>query len=149
MALADALDSAIGYAFSVTIDGIEVPKVIEVSGIKLEVDKISNAQQMKDGKFDTRQYIGRRKPGSFTVTRGLTDSTTVTDWLKTVMQGDMKGARKTAEVTIYNLKGESLRRINFRDCWVASVELSTMKAAGTEVLTEKFTVNWDEMEFAS
>ena len=69
------------------IDGIEVPKVIEVSGLKTEVDKIELKQQTKDGKYVVRQMIGRQKAGEITVTRGLTDSKTITDWLKKVIGG--------------------------------------------------------------
>lgn len=149
MPLADAMDMATAYSFSVSIDGIEVPYVIEVSGLKAEVDMVTYAEQAKDGKFVTRQVMGRTKPASFTVTRGLTDSKTVTDWLKTVMQGDLKGARKTAEVCIYTSDGQPLKRLNFRNCWIKDVELGgALKAGSTEPLTEKFTVCWDEMEYA-
>jgi phage tail-like protein len=149
MPLADAMDMATAYSFSVSIDGVEVPYVIEVSGLKAEVDMVTYNQQAKDGKYVSRQVMGRSKPGTFTVTRGLTDSKTVTDWLKSVMQGDIKGARKTAEVVVYTSDGQQLRRLNFRNVWVKDVELGgSLKAGSTEPLTEKFTVAWDEMEYA-
>ena len=40
-----------------------MPRVIEVSGLKTEVDKIELKQQTKDGKYVVRQLIGRPKPG--------------------------------------------------------------------------------------
>jgi phage tail-like protein len=149
MPLADAMDMATAYSFSVSVDGIEVPYVIEVSGLKAEVDMVSYQEQAKDGKYVARQVMGRPKPGQFSVTRGLTDSKTVTDWLKSVMQGDIKGARKTAEVCIYTSDGQQLKRLNFRNVWIKDVELGgSLKAGSTEPLTEKFTVCWDEMEYA-
>jgi len=149
MPLADAMDMATAYSFSVSIDGVEVPYVIEVSGLKAEVDMVTYNQQARDGKYVTRQVMGRNKAGTFVVTRGLTDSKTVTDWLKSVMQGDIKGSRKTAEVVIYTSDGQQLRRLNFRNVWVKDVELGgSLKAGSTEPLTEKFTVAWDEMEYA-
>ena len=149
MALADPLDLLTSYAFSVSIDGVQVPHVIEVSGLKAEVDMVTYQQQTKEGKYIARQMMGRQKPGQFTVTRGLTDSKTITDWLKAVMQGDLKGARKTAEVVVYTSDNQALRRMNFRNVWVKDVEVGgSLKAGSTEPLTEKFTVCWDEMEFA-
>jgi phage tail-like protein len=149
MPLADPLDMATSYAFSVSIDGVQVPQVIEVSGLKNEVDVVSYQEQTKDGKYVSRQVMGRPKPGQFVVTRGLTDSKTITDWLKAVMGGDLKGARKTAEVVLYTSDGAPLRRLNFRNVWVKDVEIGgSLKAGSTEPLTEKFTVCWDEMEFA-
>jgi phage tail-like protein len=143
MALGD-FDNSPANAFTVTIDGIEVPRVIEVSGLKTEVDKIELKQQTKDGKYVVRQLIGRPNAGELTVTRGLTDSKTVSDWLKTVMEGDVAGARKTAAVALLDYKGETLKTYNFVNCWVKSVELNSLKAGATEQATEKFVICYDE-----
>jgi phage tail-like protein len=146
MALADAFDSSPAYAFKVTIDGIELPKVTEVSGLKNEVDKIEMKQQLADGKYVARQLIGRAKTGEFTVTRGLTDSKTVTDWLNVVMKGDVAGARKTASIELLDYEGGTIKKYEFRNCWVRSVEVNSLKAGATEQATEKFTVCFDESE---
>lgn len=144
MPLADPFDSAPANAFKVKIDGIQIPKVVEVSGLKSEVDKIELKQQTEDGKYVVRQLIGRRKAGEFNVTRGLTDSKTITDWLKTVMEGDVAGSRKTASVELLDYKGETIKTYNFVNCWVRSVELGSLKAGAAEQATEKFTICYDE-----
>ena len=144
MALGD-FDNSPANAFTVTIDGIEVPRVIEVSGLKTEVDKIELKQQTKDGKYVVRQLIGRPKAGELTVTRGLTESSTVTDWLKKVMEGDVAGARKTAAVSLLDYKGETLKTYNFVNCWVQKVEVNALKAGAAEQATEKFVMCYDEV----
>lgn len=149
MGLPDAMDLAPAYSFSVTIDGVEVPYVMEVSGLKSEVDKVAYQHQAADGKFITRQMMGRTKPGEFTVKRGLTDSATITDWLTQIMNGDLAGARKTAAVKIMTSDGVPVKTLNYRNCWIKDVEVGgTLKAGSTEPMTETFTVCWDEMEFA-
>jgi phage tail-like protein len=148
MPLPDPLDSSAANGFRVKIDGVQVPKVMEVSGVKNEVDKIEMKQQTDDGKYVVRQLIGRQKPGEFTVTRGLTDSKTVTDWLKTVMEGDVTGARKTASVELLDYKGQTIKTYNFVNCWVRSVEVGSLKAGAAEQATEKFTVCFDEATVA-
>ncbi len=149
MALPDQFDLATAYAFSLTIDGVQIPHIMEISGLKIEVDKVAYQQQAQDGKFITRQMMGRQKAGEFKVKRGLTDSKTVTDWLKMVYEGKLSTARKTAEVAIYTSDNQLLKRMNFRNVWVKDVELGgTLKAGSTEPLSESFTVCWDEAEFA-
>ena len=143
MALGD-FDNSAANGFTVTIDGLEVHRVIDVSVLKTEVDKIELKQQTKDGKYVVRQLIGRPKAGELTVTRGLTQSKTITDWLKTVMEGDVAGARKTAAVALLDYKGETLKTYNFVNCWVKSVELNSLKAGATEQATEKFVICYDE-----
>jgi phage tail-like protein len=146
MGLADDLDSSAANGFIVTIDGIQIPKVNEVSGLKQEVDKIELKQQTSDGKYVVRQLIGRAKPGEFTVTRGLTDSKTVTDWLKTVGEGDVAGARKNASVQLLDYQGAPIKTYEFTNCWVRSVEVNSLKAGASEQATEKFTVCFDEVK---
>ena len=148
MPLADALDSSSANGFRVKLDGIVLPKVSEVSGIKLETDKFDLKQQTDAGKYVARQMPGRGKPGQFVVTRGLTDSKTITDWLKVVMQGDVAGARKTASVEFLDYKGETIKTYNFVNCWVQSVEVNALKAGSAEQATEKFTVCYDEASVA-
>jgi phage tail-like protein len=148
MGLADPLDSSAANGFIVTIDGIQVPKVNEVGGLKIEVDKVELKQQTSDGKYVVRQLIGRAKAGEFTVTRGLTDSKTVTDWLKTVTQGDVAGSRKTASVQLLDYAGAPIKTLNFVNCWVRSVEINSLKAGAAEQATEKFTVCYDEVTVA-
>jgi phage tail-like protein len=139
-----SLDSSPAYAFRVKVDGIAIPKVTEVAGLKYEVDKIDHKQQTDDGKYVVRQMIGRQKPGEFTVTRGLTDSKTVSDWLKSVMKGDLAGSRKTASVEMLDYSGATLKTYSFTNCWVRSVEISGLKAGSTEQATEKFVICFDE-----
>ena len=144
----DPFDSSSANGFIVTIDGIEIPKVTEVSGLKTEVEKIELKQQTKDGKYVVRQLIGRAKPGELNVTRGLTDSKTVTDWLKKVMEGDVAGSRKTASVALLDYQGATIKTYNFVNCWVRSVEVNALKAGAAEQATEKFTVCYDESTIA-
>lgn len=145
MGLADPLDSSSANGFTVTIDGIQIPKVTEVSGLKMEVDKIEMKQQTDAGKYVVRQLIGRPKAGEITVTRGLTDSKTITDWLKTVAMGDVAGSRKTAAVALLDYQGAPIKTYNFTNCWVRSIEVNALKAGAAEQATEKFVVCYDEV----
>ena len=144
MALADALDSSSANGFRVKVDGIEIPKVTEVSGLTTEVDKIELKQQTADGKYVVRQMIGRPKPGALVITRGLTDSKTVSDWLKTVMEGDVAGSRKTASVELLDYQGTTIKTYSYINCWEQKVEINALKAGAAEQATEKFTVCYDE-----
>ena len=147
MALADSFDSSPAYAFKVTIDGIEIPKVTEVSGLKNEVDKIELKQQLADGKYVARQLIGRAKTGEFTVTRGLTESQ---DDLR-LAEGRHEGRRRRAPArtppsSCSTTRARTLKKYEFRNCWVRVVEINSLKAGATEQATEKFTVCFDESE---
>ena len=135
-------DSAVGYKFIFQIDGIQCPSVIDVSGLKLEVDKIESKTQSDSGVFIQSHMPGPQKSGEITVTRQLTDDKTITNWLNEVMKGDMSGSRKTAVVKILDLIGAPVKTYEFDQCWVKSVETSGFKAGGNEGMTEKFVMTY-------
>src|SRR5262245_58086041 len=112
------MDVGAGYGFKMSIDGIEVPRLMEVSGLKNEVDVIEIKQNTKDGKFSITKVMGRPKAGEVTVTRGLTQDKVVNDWLKQVMGGDISGVRKNASVTITDYANTPVKEFNLNNCWV-------------------------------
>lgn len=139
-------DPAVVHQFSVKVDGLEIPHVMEVSGLKGEVDKIEVKQQLSDGKFIIVNVPGQRKSGSIKVTRALTDNAAIQSWLDTVMQGDISGARKNVAVEIKDYKGSTVKTYEFQNCWVTSVEWSGMKAGGTEPTKETVDISYQEWQ---
>jgi phage tail-like protein len=139
-------DTAVAYSFLVKIDGIQMPQVMEVTGLKMSVGKIEIKQQTDAGLYKITNVPGRPESGQFTIKRGVTDSKTITDWLKQVMEGDVQGARKTATVEVLDYKGTTIKSYEFRNVMVTSVEMDPLKAGGTDTLTEKITCIYEESE---
>jgi phage tail-like protein len=140
------LDVGAGYGFKMTIDGIEVPRLMEVSGLSSEVDVIEIKQNEKDGKFSITKVMGRRKVGEVVITRGLTQDKAITDWLAKVMEGKISDSRKNAAITITDYANAPVKEYSLTNCWVKKVEVGTLKAGGTDVLQEKFTLVYEEMK---
>ena len=106
----EQFDNAPAYNFSVTIDGVQMPLVMEVSGVKMEVDKIETKQQVAaDGKYVTRQIPGRPKVGEFSITRGLTDSKAVLDWLKRRCRATWSALARPPQSTCSTTRARSSR----------------------------------------
>lgn len=143
-----ALDSAVAYTFMVKIDGVALPSVVSVSEISTEFETIDYKQQTADGKYVNRRLAGRTNGGEFTISRGMDSDKALSSWLTQVMNGDMTGARKTAEVTVLDLTGASIKTYTFFNCWIKSLKTGSLEAGGSSVLTEDFTVSFDTMTMA-
>ena len=142
----DKMDNAPAYSYSITIDGIDMPLVMEVGGLKMELEKIEAKQQVAaDGKYVVRQIPGRPKPGELTVTRGLGAAKNLTDWWAKVLEGDLQSARKTAAVRVHDHNNQIIKTFNFLNCWVRVLEVNSLKAGSTEQATEKATICFDEV----
>ena len=137
-------DAAVGYAFKFSVDGVECPSVIDVTGLKLEVDKIEVKSNTKDGKYIISHMPGRMKPGEITVTRQLDKSKTMVNWFEQAMKGLTTTARKSAKVEILATDETIVRTYEFKNVWCVSIETNEYKAGGTDAMTEKMVMTWTE-----
>ncbi|MGH3815047.1 MAG: phage tail protein [Pseudonocardiaceae bacterium] len=141
------LDKAVGHSFGLEIDGVQIKQIQEVSGLKMEQDVIELKQNMsQDGKYSIKKLPGRFKAGEVTFTRGLTDDTSFEKWIKDSRFGKMAAARKNGSVTVFDYEGKSLKRYKLTNCWPKSLEIGTMKAGDTSVLTEKLVVTYESLD---
>jgi len=145
MALAD-LDTAVGHSFGIEVDGVVIKQISEVSGLKLEQDVIELKQNTSDGKFMIKKLPGRPKAGEVTLTRGLTGDTSFEKWVKDSQFGKMGNVRKGGAVIVYDFEGTAIKRYKLTNAWPKSLEIGSLKAGDTSVLTEKLVVTFEQIE---
>jgi phage tail-like protein len=145
MALPD-LDSSVGHSFGLEFDGVVIKQIQEVSGLKMEQDVIELKENTQDGKYVIKKLPGRPKAGEITLTRGLTADTSFQKWIKSSHFGKMSDARKGGAVIIYDFEGAPIKRYKLTNAWPKSLEIGTMKAGDTSVLTEKLGVTYEGLE---
>jgi phage tail-like protein len=142
------LDTSVGHSFGLEVDGIAITAINEVSGLKMEQDVIELKQNMPDGKYVIKKLPGRPKAGEVTLTRGLTDNTSFADWVKDAQFGKMAAARKGGAIIVFDYEGKPIKRYNLTNAWPKSLEIGSLKAGDTSVLTEKLVVTYEKMEVA-
>ncbi len=139
-------DTAVGHSFGLEFDGIVIKQISEVSGLKIEQDVIELKHNTKDGKYVIKKLPGREKAGEVTLTRGLTDDKSFQEWVKNSQFGKMTDARKGGSIIVFDNKGDPLKRYKLTNAWPKSLEVGSMKAGATDVLTEKLTITFEKIE---
>ncbi len=145
MALPD-LDSSVGHSFGLEVDGVVIKQISEVSGLKLEQDVIELKQNTSDGKYVIKKLPGRPKAGEVTFTRGLTGDQSFEKWVKDSQFGKMSSVRKGGAVIVYDFEGTAIKRYKLTNAWPKSLEIGSLKAGDTSVLTEKLVVTYEQLE---
>lgn len=145
MAMAD-FDSTSGYSFGFEIDGIQIKSITEVSGLKMEQDVIELKENGPDGKYVIKKLPGRWKAGEVTLTRGLTDDQSFEKWVKDSQFGRMGDSRKGGAIIVYDFEGNPIKRYTLTNAWPKSLEIGSLKAGDTSVLTEKLVVTYERLE---
>ncbi|MCS7477618.1 phage tail protein [Umezawaea endophytica] len=145
MALPD-LDTSVGHSFGLEVDGVAIKQISEVSGLKMEQDVIELKQNTADGKYVIKKLPGRPKAGEVTLTRGLTGDNSFEKWVKDAHFGKMATARKGGAIIVYDYEGQAIKRYKLTNAWPKSLEIGSLKAGDTSVLTEKLVVTYEMME---
>lgn len=147
MALPD-LDSSVGHSFGLEVDGVVIKQISEVSGLKMEQDVIELKQNTSDGKYVIKKLPGRPKAGEVTLTRGLTGDQSFEKWVKDSQFGKMAAVRKGGAIIVYDFEGRPLKRYKLTNAWPKSLEIGSLKAGDTSVLTEKLVITYEHLEVA-
>jgi phage tail-like protein len=137
---------AVGHSLGLEVDGIAISKINEVTGLKMEQDVIELKQNTADGKVVIKKLPGRPKAGEVTLTRGLTADNSFDKWIKYVQFGKIDDARKNATVTVYDDKGQTIKRYKLTNSWPKGLEISSTKVGDTSVLTEKLVLTYERMD---
>jgi phage tail-like protein len=144
MALPD-FDSAVGHSFGLEIDGIIIKAIQEVSGLKMEQDTIELKANTPDGKYINKKLPGRPKSGEITLTRPMSGDTTFEGWIKKAHNGQLGDARKSGAIIVFDFEGTPIKRYVVDRMWAKSLELGTLKAGDTSVLTEKLVITYESL----
>lgn len=140
------LDTSVGHSFGLEVDGVAIKQISEVSGLKMEQDVIELKQNTPDGKYVIKKLPGRPKAGEVTLTRGLTADNSFEKWVKDAHFGKMGSARKGGAIIVYDYEGQPIKRYKLTNAWPKSLEIGSLKAGDTSVLTEKLVVTYEMME---
>ena len=145
MALPD-LDSGAGHSFGLEFDGVQIKSITEVSGLKMEQDVIELKENGADGKYLIKKLPGRWKAAEITLTRGLTADTNFEQWIKDSQFGKMNDVRRGGAIIVYDFEGNPLKRYKLTNAWPKSLEIGSLKAGDTSVLTEKLVICYEELQ---
>jgi phage tail-like protein len=141
-----ALDSGVGHSFGLEFDGVVINQIQEVTGLKMEQDVIELKENTADGKYVIKKLPGRPKAGEVTLTRGLIADNGFNQWVQTSQFGNMMGARKGGAIIVYDFEGAPIRRYKLTNAWPKSLEVGSLKAGDTSVLTEKLVLTYEGIE---
>jgi phage tail-like protein len=141
-------NSGHGATFGLQFEGITIKSITEVSGLKMEQDVIELKQNTADGKYIISKQPGRWKAGECTLTRGLTEDSSFDKWIKDSQFGKMADVRKGGSIIVYDYEGAEIKRYNMTNAWPKSLEIGSLKAGDTSVLTEKLVLTYERLEVA-
>lgn len=130
------------FRFQVEIDGIASSRFLECSGLGSEVAVI----EYREGGDPTavRKLPGRASYSDITLKRGITESTDLYNWHRSLLQGVID--RRNGSVKLLNDEGAEVVRWVFREAWPRKWEGPELNAMRNEVAIETFVLTCESIE---
>jgi|SRR5215207_2187299 len=139
-------DKGVGHSFGLEFDGITIKSINEVTGLKIEQDVVELKENGPDGKYQIRKLPGRPKVADITLTRGLSEDQSFEKWVKDSHFGKMADVRKGGAIIVFDYEGQPVKRYKLTNAWPKSLEIGSLKAGDTSVLTEKLILTCEMIE---
>jgi len=137
-------DAFLNNSFLVEIDGIGPVSFQSVEGIEASV-KIVDERDGNEG-IHRRKVPGLISFSNIILRRGLTKSSGLIDWFKTVMDG--KTERRSGSITILDESAQPLVRFEFRNAWPCRLKYSNLNALANDVAIEEVEIVIEDLAVA-
>ena len=125
------------FIFVLEIDSVEMGSFRKCSGIESETETIEYKEATKDGRMIIRKVPGAMKWSDITLERRIDETTSLWEWRKQVIEGDIDGARRNGSIVAKNSKQEEVARWNFEAGWPSKWTGAEFDAGANDVATEK------------
>ena len=79
----------------------------------------------------------------------MTDDNSFDKWVKDSQFGKMNDARKGGAIIVYDYEGKAVKRYKLTNAWPKSLEIGSLKAGDTSVLTEKLVLTYEKLRAES
>ncbi len=122
------------FRFRVEIDGITQAGFNECSF----GDSTTEMVEYREGTDQphSRKLSGQTKYGNVTLKWGLTDSTELYDWFRTVVDVGALDNRKNLAITMVDEAGNDKSRWELEECWPTKYDPTDFNAKGNDVAIE-------------
>ena len=143
MATGDRTDPYRGYNFKIEIDNTEVAGFSEASGLTFDTDPVEY-REGTDIPLHVRKLTGLRKFGNLSLKRGITNSTSLWDWYKNVLNGVPD--RRNGAVILRDEEHNDVMRWEFENGWISKWEGPTLNATSNDVGIEGIEICVERVE---
>jgi phage tail-like protein len=134
-------DPLVGFQFGIDFKGANITGYFtECSGLESETEVVEHKVVGEKGQAIVQKVPGRLKFGNITLKRGITDNMQIWTWREKVEQGNIKEARVTGSIIMYDYNFQEVARWTVKEAWPSKVSGPQFKTDGNEYGVEELTL---------
>ena len=128
---------------SVSINGVPVPGVRNVTGMNALQDSVTQRESGRSGQNGPlRTSTGTQ--GTIVITRDWTNSSELQQWHKNVKAG--KQDRRSVSITFFNNADQPVKTVILKNCWPIEYEPPSEAQQKTGIAKEKIELTYESLQ---
>jgi phage tail-like protein len=128
------------FSFHVELDGVDIGRFKEASGVESETEIIEYKEVTKDGKMVIRKVPGAMKWADITLKKSIDTSRDLWEWRLEVEEGDIDSARRDGSIVLYDSTHAEVARWNFMSGWPSKWKGADLNAGEDQIAVEEITI---------
>jgi phage tail-like protein len=133
--------------FRLTLGGKESAGVFrEISGLDNESDVVEHKFVNEQGQQTVRKVVGATKWSNLSLKRGVDEDSTLWNWRRQVIEGDIDGARTDGQIQLLDYKGQVISTYKFLQGWPIKYSGGTLSATSNEAALEEIQICHEGLE---
>lgn len=124
------------FNFILEIDGITQASFKECSGLSISTEAVDYREGGDN--LGVKKLVGKTTYSEITLKWGMTDSTEMWEWRKSVLDGSIE--RKNGSIVLLDQTGTEKVRWNFVSAWPSKWEGPSLDATANDVALETLTI---------
>lgn len=133
--------------FVITADRMSEISFSELSGITSEVEVSDYMASNRLGVSLSKQF-GKTKPATVVLKRGVDQDLALWTWHQEVLAGQAT-ARRSCSLMLLDIAGVIKQTYNLLNAWPSKLEISGMKAGGSEASIATVTLTCEQIDIAA
>lgn len=138
-------DPYLACNFRVEIPGIATASFSEVSGLEVEI-AVAEYREGNNKQNSVRKLAGLSKFSDITLKRGITDDSSLWNWINSASQGSI--SRQTMSIVLLDELHNDVIRWNLVNAWPRKWSGPVFNAKSNEVALETLVISYERLERA-
>lgn len=132
--------------FGISVDGVQIASFSELQGITTKVDVIEHRESTENG-VRIMKIPGATAPeGEVKFKMAMGTNLEMNGWLEAAQSGMMDQARKSCSLVMYDAENKPVARFYLENAWPSKCVLSPMRAGGTDVLQQEWSLVYETIQ---
>ena len=132
--------------FGISVDGVQIASFSELQGISTEVDVIEHIESTDDG-VRVHKIPGVTRPkGEVKFKMAMGTNLAMNAWLEESQAGKMDVARKSCSLVMYDAENKPVARFYLENAWPIKCTLSPLRAGGSDVMQQEWSLTFETIQ---